>query len=301
MSSVPDIEPVKRTSEIEEITNKYLIHPISTRLVPVLAYFGVKPNSVSITGMASGIMAGIAYSNYQETGLTIAGFFLMIVWHVLDGADGQLARLTNSQSQSGKILDGACDYITFIAVYVGLAFALNEHDGYWVWGVVALAGACHALQSAAYEIQRQDYEFWGLGKKSAELPDPNAQLESCEVQLARRRIISDFYRAYVRVQIFVSGMSAECRCDLASVLALEPNRVPAVRLLYRRRFASKVRYWSVLSANYRTLGLFLFALAKVPLTYFFFEIIGLNIILATLLYGQRAQYATFVASLAKRE
>jgi len=53
--------------------------------------------------------------------------------HSIAQADGQLARLTNAQSELGKILDGTCDYVTFLAVYSALAVALSREAGDWVW------------------------------------------------------------------------------------------------------------------------------------------------------------------------
>ena len=90
----------------------------------------------------------------------------------MDGADGQLARLTKTYSELGKVLDGICDYVTFTAVYVGLGLALSARLGGWVWWVIALSGICHAVQSAAYELQRQNYNFLGWGRESAALPKP---------------------------------------------------------------------------------------------------------------------------------
>ena len=73
------------------------------------ARLGITPNAVSLLGMAFGILAAFAYYHYRDLKWAIAGFVLMIAWHVMDGADGQLARLTNAQSELGKILDGICD------------------------------------------------------------------------------------------------------------------------------------------------------------------------------------------------
>ncbi len=115
------VEPVRRSLEIEELTNLYFIHPMASRLATLFAARRIPPNAVSVAGMLFGILAGVAYHHYQDLRCVIAGFILMIAWHVMDGADGQLARLTQSQSQSGKVLDGICDYVTFIAVYTGLA------------------------------------------------------------------------------------------------------------------------------------------------------------------------------------
>ncbi|MGH8258113.1 MAG: CDP-alcohol phosphatidyltransferase family protein, partial [Steroidobacteraceae bacterium] len=59
-------QPIRRTAEIEELTNRYLIHPLSSRLVPLFARMHVTPNAVSITGMLFGILAGCAYYSYER-------------------------------------------------------------------------------------------------------------------------------------------------------------------------------------------------------------------------------------------
>ncbi|WP_044561237.1 CDP-alcohol phosphatidyltransferase family protein [Azospirillum sp. B4] len=281
-------EPVRRTSEIEEVTNLYLIHPVSSWLTPRFAAVGITPNAVSLAGMAFGIAAGVAYHHYQSLACALAGFVLMVAWHVMDGADGQLARLTNAQSEMGKILDGICDYVTFIAVYVGLATTLNQEHGPWIWLVVVGAGVAHAAQSAAYEMQRQAYNYWGWGRKSAELAKLGA---------ARPRgsgFLGALYRAYVGLQYLTAGVTVDFHEKLGAALAADTARAPALRARYRAAFAPAVRRWSILSANYRTLGIFLAALAGAPLLYFWFELIGFSLILAVLLSRQAALCARFL-------
>ena len=282
-------EPVRRTSEIEELTNLYLIHPMASRLATMLAAVHVHPNIVSIAGMACGILSGVAYYRYRELDFALAGLFLMILWHVLDGTDGQLARLTNSQSEFGKVLDGVCDYVTFIAVYSGLALALSRQHGDWIWGVVIASGACHAIQSAAYEMQRQDYNFWGWGRGSA---GTNWQAASHRVTTASRwqKVADRLLGLYSRMQVLAAGIDSQSRQVLAATLRLRPEGVTAIRGLYREIFAPALRHWSILSANYRTLGIFLFSFFKIPLYYFYLEIFGLSAILLVLLSRQPALY-----------
>ncbi len=281
-------EPVRRTSEIEEITNLYFIHPMASRLATMLASVHVHPNAVSIAGMVCGIMSGVAYYHYRELGFALAGLFLMILWHVLDGTDGQLARLTNSQSESGKVLDGICDYVTFIAVYSGLAVALSRQHGNWVWGVVIAAGACHAVQSAAYEMQRQDYNFWGWGRGSVEM---NLHAPPYDVAAASRwqKAADKLHRLYSKIQLLAAGIDSQSRQALAATLQLRPERATSIRGSYREVFAPTVRQWSVLSANYRTLGIFVASSLKIPLYYFYFEIVGFSAILLVLLSRQPAR------------
>jgi phosphatidylglycerophosphate synthase len=286
-------EPARRTFEIEEITNFYFIHPVASRLTPLFARLGISPNAVSLAGMAFGISAGVAYYPYQDLRCALAGFILMIAWHVMDGADGQLARLTRSQSDLGKILDGICDYVVFIAVYSAWAAALNRETGGWGWALAIAAGLSHAVQSAAYEVQRQEYNFWGWDRKSAELLALDARPARTAGGPIVPRLMDMIYRLYVRCQLQVAGVVMEFHKRLATTLEAEPERAAFFRERYRALFAPSVRWWSVMSANYRTLGIFIAALIGRPQYYFWFEIVGFNLILILLTSGQRARYERF--------
>ncbi len=283
-------EPVRRTEEIEDPSNLYFIHPLSARLVPLCARLGVKPNAVSLAGMACGLLAGLSYYFYQNTGCAILGFALMLAWHVLDGADGQLARLTKSYSELGKVLDGICDYVTFTAVYAGLALALSHQLGPWVWALAALSGLAHAVQSAAYEMQRQEYNFWGWGRNSAALP---------ELRARPRGLAGWLHHLYARVQVWASGGASEFHTRFARIFAARPAQQKALRAAYRAAFAPLVRRWGVLSANYRTLAIFIAVLLKLPVLYFVFEILGLGAAMLVLLEAQRQQYKAFLAGLTR--
>ncbi len=282
-----DREPVRRTKEIEDVTNLFFVHAISNRLTPFLARRGVRPNTVSLAGMACGIAAGVAYDHVGSTVAVVAGFGLMLAWHVLDGTDGQLARLTDAQSPSGKILDGICDYVTFTSVYLALAFRLGRDDGMAVWGIVAVAGLCHALQSAAYERQRQDYDVYGWDRKVDPAPRRD---DTARRPLRSFRLLHALYRRAQSIAI----VSPRDRAHLDRLLRAEPDRAPLLRRRYRETFAKPIRQWSVLSANYRTIGIFLFALVDAPLLYFVFEIVVLSLVFAGLAFRQRVRFAHFV-------
>jgi CDP-diacylglycerol---serine O-phosphatidyltransferase len=287
-------EPVRRTSEIEEVTNLYFIHPLSARLVRIFAWLRISPNTVSLIGMACGVLAGVAYHRYQTAWCALAGFGLMLAWHVMDGADGQLARLTNSFSELGKVLDGVCDYVTFTAVYVGLALAMSHTLGGWVWAVAVISGMCHAVQSAAYEMQRQEYNFWGWGRKSAALPELAVPRRDMPVA---QRLPDMLHRQYTRMQIWIAGGTVAFHNSFAGILAARPAHDAALRQRYREAFAPGIRKWGCLSSNYRTLAIFIAVLLKAPLWYFLFEIFGFNLILFRLLAAQKARYRQFLQGL----
>lgn len=279
-------DPVRRTFEIEDPTNLYFVHPIAAWLVPVFARLGLTPNMVSLTGMGCGILAGLAYHHYGTSWCALLGFLLMLCWHVMDGADGQLARLTKTYSELGKVLDGICDYVTFTSVYIGLALAMAAQSGNWVWWVVALSGLAHALQSAVYEMQRQDYNFLGLGRQSASLP---------QMQAKPKGLAGRLHHVYAQVQIWGAGGAVAFRRDFFGLLAAYPDQADSVRAAYRKDFAPIVRRWGILGANYRTLGIFVAAIIKLPILYFFFELFGFSLILGVLLALQLRHYGVFLA------
>lgn len=301
-------EPVRRTAEIEEITNLHLIHPAASRLVPLFARLGVKPNAVSLLGMLFGVLGGAAYCRYQDPRFAVAGFVLMVAWHIMDGADGQLARLTHSQSRAGQVLDGIADSVTFLAVYVAFALALARRDGAGMYALVAGAAVCHAVQAAAYETQRHEYESWGWGRGAA-APAPEARAPSARAARPRdaiggctARLAGALLRLYYGPLGFPAArVTRRIRSVMAAALDAHPDREELIRRRYREAFAPLVRAGALLSANYRTLGIFIAALLQAPQYYFGFEIVGFSAILALLIRAQSARCTALQAALGALE
>ncbi|MCK5425034.1 MAG: CDP-alcohol phosphatidyltransferase family protein [Emcibacter sp.] len=280
-------DSVKRTGEIEEFTNVHFIHPISAWLVPKFAAKNISPNMVSLTGMMFGILSGFAYYQYQTPYMAVLGFLGMIMWHIMDGADGQLARLTKSYSEIGKVLDGVCDYVTFISVYVGIGLILSQQGYPNVWTVILSAGLLHAIQSSAYELQRGEYDYWGHGKDSAALPEIKQMIAELEGKSFLAFMMSQLHIGYVRMQRRSSGINTEHRERIREAIQNNPDKVSEIRDLYREVFAPGVNTWSIMCANYRTIAIFIACIAAQPIYFFWFEIAILTPILVLLVQKQR--------------
>jgi phosphatidylglycerophosphate synthase len=293
MVQVERKESSTRTREIEEFTNLYFIHPLGARLVPILARVGVSPNAVSFTGMACGVLAGVCYNRYPDPRFALAGLLLMIGWHVLDGVDGQLARLTNRQSEFGKVIDGIADNVTFVAVYLGLGLALDDVHGFWIWGLLALAGVAHSAQAATYELQRQEYDFWGWNKRSAEFKSVDTLRRENVPRSFLQRIVFALGISYVKLQQRVSGVDLQHRSRIARALESLPDRAPYLRQRYRETFAGQVKAWSIMSSNYRTLAIFACVASGMPLVYFFGELVGLSLLTVLFVRRQRLKSREF--------
>ena len=281
---------MRRTSEIEEITNLYFIHPLGSRLVPWFARMHVTPNAVSLTGLLFGVLAGFAYYHYQSPLWVIMGFILMIAWHVMDGADGQLARFTHSQSHFGKVLDGISDTATFLVVYTALALALGREYGERMYVLVVAAAVCHLVQAATYEAQRQEYDIWGWGRLS---PQPAGAAAGAAPMGSR--ILGSLDRLYyVGLSFPSAGVTQRVRTAMTAALERHPENDARIRERYREMFAPLLRQWSFLSSNYHTLGIFVCALLQAPQLYFWFTLIGFNALLAWLIHRQSERCTAFL-------
>ncbi|MCF8474090.1 MAG: CDP-alcohol phosphatidyltransferase family protein [Emcibacter sp.] len=288
---------IKRTNEIEEFTNLHFIHPISGWLVPKFAKLNITPNMVSLTGMTFGILGGVAYNHYQMPYMALAGFLCMVLWHIMDGADGQLARLTKSYSEVGMILDGICDYVTFISVYVGIGLALSAQGDTNIWYLVFGAGALHAIQSGAYEMQRGEYDYWGYDKKSSALPEIKEMIENLKDKNWLSFMMSQLHIGYVRMQRRFSGINTDFRQSLKESLKNNPQKDADIRSLYREIYAPCVKGWSMMCANYRTIAIFIACVIGQPSLFFWFVIVILTPALIFLVQRQRLLNQLFLLRL----
>lgn len=291
-------ESVKRTHEIEEATNRLLIHPMSRALVTRFARWGVSPNAVSLTGLAFGAGAAWAYFHYAQWPFVLLGFALMAAWHVMDGADGQLARLTGKTSEIGKILDGACDHGTFVLVYVSLATAAASVHGAWVWALAVAAGASHAVQASVYEAQRHAYDVWVHGKTSSRLPSIASARRDRDAMHGVSRILGHLNLLYVRVQHAV-GAGSHLREHLETLSSNERGAAERIAATYRRANLAGVRRWNLLCSNYRTVAIAVACLLGNPVIFFAFEVVVLNAVFAGLLIRQRATNQALLAELSE--
>jgi phosphatidylglycerophosphate synthase len=291
-------ESVKRTWEIEEFTNRYLIHPVSSWFVTLFAKADISPNTVSLLGMVFGVSSAVCFYYYHQPQLVFLGLFLMFSWHVMDGADGQLARLTGKVSDIGMVIDGICDYAAFIAIYLALTLALDEGGQWWIWAIGLVAGFSHAIQSSAFEFRRQEYDFWVHGKVNARLRTLD------EVKLSGRegstlwRLLGALYYYYLRTQYWVAGIDEDLSKQMEKAAADTGGGARNIRALYRDVNLPAVKQWTLLSANKRTFVIFLTCLFGYPLYYFLFEAVILNLVLVYLLLKQRGYNFSLKSALA---
>ncbi|MEM9880128.1 MAG: CDP-alcohol phosphatidyltransferase family protein [Pseudomonadota bacterium] len=278
-----------RPLAIEEASNRFIIHPLSDFVVKLGVALKLSPNMVSLSGLLCGGAAAYFYSHLPRTDLMIAGFACMLGWHILDGADGRLARLTGQTSAFGRIIDGICDHLVFGAIYIVLGLKLVEAgDPQSIWLLIVAAALSHAVQAAGYEERRQKYQRRMRGQDRA---DTQSKLLVVD---GKRSFWAMFYEGMQRI---VSGSQTGLSQHLSNLRASGSDGADQAEALVSKT-ALMVRAWGLLNANNRTFLIFVFALLGQPLYYFLLEVIGFNLLLLVLIAAESHQERALIKQIA---
>ena len=120
--------------------SRYVNRPVSTRLSMAIAPLSIHPDVVSAGAFVTGIVAAWLLG----IGAGVAGAALTCLTSVLDGVDGEVARLKGRATARGALLDGVVDRVSDAAIAAGLAvWAINSG------GVSPAAGAILAAAATA--------------------------------------------------------------------------------------------------------------------------------------------------------
>ena len=277
-----------RPTEIEEATNRWFIHPISRRVVDVLAKTPITPNQVSVASVFMAAGGALCYARMAWPASAIAGLVLMIAWHVLDGADGDLARRTGRASAIGELVDGICDHVSQGCLYIALAWMAQAQIGPIAWALAVAAALSHFIQANAYETGRKTYRRWVYGANWMRQTQGAAPGNLFQVILGG---------LYVGLSRIVSPGEAAVEDAMIARLEAGGDLAVAARGAYRGAHMDLVKASSWLSSNNRTIAAFLAVLAARPAWFFVYEFTVLNVILAVVLVVRGARNRGLSAAL----
>ncbi len=276
-----------RPRSIEELSNRYLVHPLAARVAKIAISLKLSANFVSFAGLGAGLLAAVFYYYQAQILFIVAGFLLMVLWHVFDGADGKVARATGTSSPLGRIIDGICDHLVFGAVYFAFVFYLlgsGASQTVWFWAIAAAIS--HGVQAAGYEERRQKFQ-----RRSRGITRQGVQEKLLSVN-GRRSILA---LGYDNVQKLVSPRTTRFDTVLDGLWA---SHVPVKHIqsvVNRTRII--VRAWALLNANNRTIMLAITALFGRPELYFVYEAVVLNIVFVILVFYEHFKETRMAADL----
>jgi len=130
---------VKPTDGVFARMNRRVSIPISRWLIK----FPITPNMVSLFTLGVSFVSGVyfAFGGYWNM---LLGAILSVFASILDGSDGEVARLKFQESAFGCWLETVCDYLYYLFIFAGMTIGLMRTSGtkvYLAWGGLLLFGA----------------------------------------------------------------------------------------------------------------------------------------------------------------
>lgn len=227
--------------EVEELLDLLFYRPLAFLFVKAIARTSLTPNQVTLIAMVVGVAAGVCFASGSHAAW-IAAAILLVVYDVLDCADGQLARLKNTGTRIGRILDGFIDYIVSVAAYIGIGIGFasaSDRPLFW-WMMLLAAGASYAMHAVLVDYFRNRFLDVVLRRRSTF----DAEITAFEHERARmqresghgiERFLIAAYLAYSRVQRRITSRGGQ------------PGRLSSVDPhTYYQRNRVLLRFWLLL-------------------------------------------------------
>jgi phosphatidylglycerophosphate synthase len=161
---------VKPTDGLFAQMNRKVSIPISRQLIK----FPITPNMVTFFVLGVSFASGLFFARggYWST---LVGAALSVAASILDGSDGEVARLKLQSTKFGCWLETVCDYLYYLFVFGGMAAGLTRsyaNKSYLAWGALLCFGAIVSFLVVSYTRQRlsgaQPEKLLAVWQKKAE-------------------------------------------------------------------------------------------------------------------------------------
>jgi phosphatidylglycerophosphate synthase len=141
---------IKRT---EGFMSRHFERKVSTAITRRLVDTPVTPNAMTLVSVAIGLAAA-PFFLAAAPALQTTGALLFLLHSIVDGCDGELARLRFQESRGGALLDFWGDNVVHVAVFgcMALGWSLASHSA---WPLLAGAAAIAGTLGAAATVARR--------------------------------------------------------------------------------------------------------------------------------------------------
>lgn len=204
--------------------NRRVSIPISRQLIK----FPITPNMVSLFVFAVGLASGFFFACGGYWNMLLGA--VLSVWaSILDGCDGEVARMKLQSSELGCWIDTICDYIYYLVVFAGLTLGLNRSSGtnaYLTWGAFLMIGAALSFLVLGFLRRRmagnRPETFLAVWQKEAERGSSNPLLyfgRHCEF-IVRRCFFPDAILVFCMLNVMnIAFLVAAIGANLVWIIA----------------------------------------------------------------------------------
>jgi len=137
----------------ESFMSRHVERPLSLAISRRLVWTSLTPNAMTIISLAIGLMSAPFFLSSQP-GIQFTGGVLFLAHSILDGCDGELARLKFQESRWGGLLDFWGDNLVHMAIFLcmGLGWSVNLQSSWPLW---LSASAILGTLGSAWSVYRQ--------------------------------------------------------------------------------------------------------------------------------------------------
>ncbi len=143
----------------EGFMSRHLERRISLALTRRLVSTRVTPNTLTLLSIAIGLCGAPCFLSSAPL-VQLCGALVFLAHSILDGCDGELARLKFLESRHGALLDFWGDNIVHVAVFGSMAIGWSLHQGQ-AWPLALGAVAVASTLGAAAVLSQQSAERGG--------------------------------------------------------------------------------------------------------------------------------------------
>lgn len=112
----------------------YIGRPLSYILTVPFLQLNIKPNFVSILSTVEVIFASVVLSVSYNVKIAVIGWLLFFLWNLLDGVDGNIARLKKISTDLGSVYDAMSGYAAmFLFFFSAGIYAFNISDNKYAY------------------------------------------------------------------------------------------------------------------------------------------------------------------------
>ena len=296
------LEATYKARDVEGIIDLYFYRKIGFRLAQFFARLKMTPAQVTLVGGLFGVVAGHLYY-YRDLRLNMLGMLLHVIANALDNADGQLARLLNQNSRTGRLIDSVVDHVIWTSVYLHITLRyLAEGGSSWVWLLAAAAGFSHALQAAAADYYRNGYIYFVKNRSRADFA-PSSILHE---EYRKMRWFSEpgqklLFALYMNITRQQELLSPDLKRLHERVERDFPDEIPAwLQSRYRNNARPALKWWGFLMTNTRMFFLFILFLIGQPVWFFWIALVVFNALLLYLILQQKGKFRSLLEVLEPR-
>ncbi len=247
--------------DVEELPDIYLNRRLAAPIVKLLLNTKVTPNQVTVVSFVIGVSGALLLSINNISPLYSA--LLIYLALILDCVDGQLARVRDQESLSGKILDGLVDYLNMISYYIAMiVFTLQNTDknSLFIFTLAIAAALSNLAHVILYDYYKNIYITFTIkdySEKIDSINEINNELYDAKKNKELSKVITlTLYKFYLKVQnMFLSSSDKSSASSYGDDFFDE-----AFAIVYRRYHRKLVRIWSTIGTSSHVTVVFITAI-----------------------------------------